>query len=83
MGDKKIKGKDYKHTFSPVARFTTVRTIMALVAAHNWHLHQLDINNALLHGFIDEEIYMKSPPGYKKAPPGKVCRLRRSLIYTD
>nr|XP_021861029.1 uncharacterized protein LOC110800052 [Spinacia oleracea] len=75
MGDKKIKGKDYKHTFSPVARFTTVRTIMALVAAHNWHLHQLDINNALLHGFIDEEIYMKSPPGYKKAPPGKDCSM--------
>lgn len=39
-GDKQIQGKDFKHTFSPAAKFTTVRTIIALAAAHNWLLHQ-------------------------------------------
>ena len=78
-GDKQIKGKDFKHTFSPVARFTTIRVIITLAAAKQWHLHQLDINDAFLHGYINEEIYMSPTPGYTKALPGQVCRLKRSL----
>jgi len=42
-------------------------------------LHQLDINNAFLHGFIDEEVYILPPEGYTKAAPGQVCKLVRSL----
>nr|GEV69118.1 hypothetical protein [Tanacetum cinerariifolium] len=41
--------------------------------AKEWPLHQLDINNAFLHGHIDEEIYMLPPEGYHKALPGQVC----------
>ncbi|KAL2898459.1 Retrovirus-related Pol polyprotein from transposon TNT 1-94 [Bienertia sinuspersici] len=78
-GDKQIKRKDFKHTFSPVAKFTTVRTIIALAASKNWHLHQVDINNAFLHGYIQEELYMQPPPGYSTAAPGQVCKLKRSL----
>lgn len=78
-GDKQIKGKDFKHTFSPVAKFTTVRVLIALAAAKGWCLHQLDINNAFLHGYVEEEIYMHPPKGYTKAKPGQVCRLIRSL----
>ncbi|KAL0427168.1 UNVERIFIED_CONTAM: Retrovirus-related Pol polyprotein from transposon RE1 [Sesamum latifolium] len=43
-----------------------------------WPLQQLDINNAFLHGFLDEEIFMRPPEGYSVAP-GMVCRLKRSL----
>ncbi|GKA17682.1 retrovirus-related pol polyprotein from transposon TNT 1-94 [Tanacetum coccineum] len=38
--------------------------------AKGWQLHQLDINNAFLHGFIDEDIYMQPPAGYNGASPG-------------
>ena len=53
-------------------------TGLALVAAHNWHLHELDVNNAFLHGFIDEELYMNPPPGYT-TQPNQVCKLKRSI----
>ncbi|GAA0162803.1 hypothetical protein LIER_18820 [Lithospermum erythrorhizon] len=48
---------------------TGARFMLALGAAKNWHLHQLDINNTFLHGYMDEEIYMLPPEGYTKAAP--------------
>lgn len=76
---KQIKGKDYKNAFSLVAKFITVRTLIALVAANNWHLQQLYINNAFLYDFIDDDIYMTIPLGYTKTAPGLICKLKRSI----
>nr|GEV15003.1 hypothetical protein [Tanacetum cinerariifolium] len=73
------EGLDYKHTFSPIAKLATVRVLVALETAKQWHLHLLDVNNAFLHGYIDEEIYMLPPEGYHKALLGQVCKLNRSL----
>ena len=75
----KLKGKDYKHTFSPVAKFTTIRIILAVAAACHMEIHQLDINNAFLHGFIEEDLYMQPPLGYNKIKPGQVCKLNCSI----
>lgn len=40
------KGLDYTETFSLVIKLTNIRVLLALVAFQNWHLHELDINNA-------------------------------------
>ncbi|GKA30496.1 retrovirus-related pol polyprotein from transposon TNT 1-94 [Tanacetum coccineum] len=61
------EGLDHKHTFSPVAKLAIVRVLIAIAIAKQWSLHQLDINNAFLHGSIEEEIYMLPPEGYTKA----------------
>ncbi|KAL2241232.1 UNVERIFIED_CONTAM: Retrovirus-related Pol polyprotein from transposon RE1 [Sesamum indicum] len=77
-GYNQIEGIDYLESFSPVAKAVTVRLFLAIASSFGWALHQIDINNAFLHGYLNEDIYMLPPDGYS-VPQGQVCKLKRSL----
>jgi len=74
------EGIDYSETFSPVIKHATVRLVFSIAISCGWKIHQLDIHNAFLNGVLDEEVYMKQPPGFvDSALPSNVCRLHKSL----
>ncbi|XP_042027232.1 uncharacterized protein LOC121774418 [Salvia splendens] len=87
-GFTQLEGVDFLDTFSPMAKPTTVKLLLALAAIHGWSLSHLDINNAFLYGDLEENIYMTLPPGYRVdwqtvegATPQSTlfCKLKKSL----
>jgi hypothetical protein len=74
------EGIDYEETFAPVARYTSIRTIIALAAKMKWKLHQMDVKTAFLNGVIEEEVYIEQPHGFEvEDRKTHVCKLKKAL----
>ena len=55
-GYSQVKGTDCEETFSLVARYSLIRSILSLAAQMGWKIHQMDVNV-----FIEEEVYIEQP----------------------
>jgi histone deacetylase 1/2 len=71
---------DYEVTFSNVVKIATVCLVLAIVVSRGWSLQRLDVKNVFLHGVLEEEVYMKQPPGYEdKSIQDYVWKLDKAL----
>ena len=74
-------GIDYDETFSPVARFSSIRTLLAFAVQRGMLIYQMDVVTAFLNGDLKEEIFMQQPPGYVELGKEElVCKLKK-LLY--
>lgn len=57
-----------------------ISLILSLVVSNGWHIKQLDVSNAFLHGSLDEAVYMSQPKGFVNSQyPDHVCKLRKTI----
>jgi len=59
-----FEGYDFTDAFSPVIKPTTIRLVLTIALTSRWPIHQIDINNAFLHGELSSLVYMQQPPGF-------------------
>ena len=80
QGFSQKQGLDYDETFSPVIRFESFRSLIAVAVQKRLKLHQLDITAAFLNGHLEEKVFMKQPEGFVvEGKEDLVCKLKMSL----
>lgn len=71
-------GTDYTETFSPTARYDSIRILLYIAAQHSLQIMQFNIKTAFLYGDLQEDIYMTPPEGLE-VHKNEVLKLRKSL----
>jgi hypothetical protein len=75
-----MTGVDFDETFAPMAKFITIRLILAIAAAMDWEIHQIDVKTAFLNGVLEVVIYMNQPEGFvQNGKKHLVCKLIKAL----
>ncbi|CAG7717827.1 unnamed protein product [Allacma fusca] len=69
---------DFTETFSPVARGSTIRTMLSVANHKKYHAVQMDVKSAFLHGYLEKPIYMEQPEGMSDGT-NRVCKLIKSI----
>ncbi|WRX21874.1 Reverse transcriptase [Theobroma cacao] len=79
-GYSQLPSVDYGKTFAPVARYDTIKLLLALAAALKWNVYHLDIKSAFLNGILEKEIYIDQPEGFELlSRENKVYKLHKTL----
>jgi hypothetical protein len=80
QGFSQKEGIEYEKNFSPVARYSSIRTILSMASMMKWKVHQMDVKETLLNGEIKEEVYVEKPLGFETHDrETHLCKLKKDL----
>lgn len=79
-GYNQVEGVDFSETFSPV-RHSPVKLVLSLAVVQKWHIKQLDVKNAFLHGVLSETVFMEQPPVFHNSSSLDFVRKLKKAIY--
>jgi hypothetical protein len=75
-----VEGLDFGETFAPIAHLKAIRILLAFATSKGCKLYQIDVKSDFLNGVIQEEVYVRQPPGFKNTKyPDRVYKLSEAL----
>ena len=51
-----VEGIDYDDTFAPITRYSSIRSILALLVQMGWKIHQMDLKKTFPNGVIEDKV---------------------------
>jgi hypothetical protein len=80
QGYNQVEGLDFQKTFAPITHLETIRILLAFSASKGFKVYQIDVKSAFLNSVIQEEVYVRQPPGFKSPKdPDRVYKLSKTL----
>jgi hypothetical protein len=80
QGFSQVKGLDFGETFTHVTRLESIRILLAFAASKVFKLYQMDVKSVFLNCVIQEEMFVRQPPGFENPKyPNRVYKLSKAL----
>jgi hypothetical protein len=80
QGFSQVEDLDFGKIFAPVARLEAIMILLAFVVSKGFKLYQMDVKSAFLNGVIQEEVFVRQPPGFQNSKyPNRVYKLSKTL----
>jgi hypothetical protein len=76
-----LEGIDFDEVFALVAKWNSIRLVIAMAASEGWDLLHLDVKIAFLHSELNEPDYMHIPPGFITPDNNNQLYLLRKSLY--
>jgi hypothetical protein len=80
QGYSQVEYLEFRETFAPIARLEAIRILLAFVASKEFKLYQIYVKSVFLNCVIQEEVYVRQPPGFESPKyPDRVYKLSKAL----
>jgi hypothetical protein len=80
QGFSQVEGLDFGETFAPIARLEVIRILLAFVVSKGFKLYQMDVKSVFLNCVIQEEVFVRQPPGFENPKyPNRMYKLSKAL----
>jgi hypothetical protein len=80
QGFSQVEGLEFRETFAHVVRLEAIRILLAFTATKGFKPYQMDVKSAFLNGVIQEEVFVRQPPGFENPRyPNRVYKFSNAL----
>ena len=74
------EGVDFHDTYAPVAKWSSIRILFAIVTIFDWEIAHIDFETAFMIPLMDTEVYIKTTAGMENLTPGgNIARMIKGI----